>query len=271
MFFLITLSNINVVNARGTLCLRIGRAVSSPLSTASLAHATIRNQLLAALRRDDFDRLASDLERVSTEFGETLEEPGREIDHVYFPEPGVASVIAISASGKRVEVGVIGPEGMSGLSLVHGVESAAHHVFVQIPFRALRIKADPFRRALDESRSIHAVFLRFAQAFLIQVSQTALCNGHFTIEERLARWLLMCHDRADREDLPLTHEFLSMMLGVRRAGITTSLRILERSGALGVRRGSITVRDRTILLALAGDAYGVPEAEYRRLFNGVSG
>ena len=108
--------------------------------------------------------------------------------------------------------------------------------------------------------------MRFAYVFSVQVSQTALANGRATIDERLARWLLMCHDRCDREDLPITHETLSLMLGVRRAGVTTALASLAGAGAIGARRGSIRIRDRGVLTEAAGDIYGVAEAEYRRLF-----
>jgi CRP-like cAMP-binding protein len=136
---------------------------------------------------------------------------------------------------------------------------------VQVPCRTLCIEAEAFRRTLTVSRPLHEHLLRYAQVFAVQLAQGALCNAQFTIEQRLARWLLMCHDRADREDLPLTHELLSLMLGVRRAGVTTGLRMLELAGALKTRRGGIGIRDRAILMAIAGACYGVPEAEYARI------
>jgi CRP-like cAMP-binding protein len=231
-----------------------------------LAQSAAQNRLLTALAPSDFIRLSSLLEPVSLEFGDRLEEAGQVVGHIYFPGPGAASVIASTPDGRRLEVGMIGPEGMSGLALLQGTVWAAHDILVQIPFRAQRIRADDLSRLLSESPALHATFLKFAHAFFVQVSQTALCNGHYTIEQRLSRWILMCHDRADREDLPLTHEYLSAMLGVRRAGITTALRSLERAGAVGVKRGSISVRDRDALVAIAGGAYGASEAEYERLF-----
>ena len=194
-----------------------------------------------------------------------MEMPNQSITHVYFPEPGVVSIVAHAPMGMRLEAGIVGPEGMTGLSLLNGTDRSPNETFVQIPCRAWCIDADMLRRVLREHREIHDHFLLYAQAFAVQMGQSVLANGRCTIGERLARWILMCHDRADREDLPLTHEFLSLMLGVRRAGVTTILQSFGRSGAIGTRRGGVVVRDRVGLLEAAGDSYGVPEAEYERL------
>ncbi len=130
---------------------------------------------------------------------------------------------------------------------------------------ALRIEPQNLRQALQRSPSLHSLLLRYVQAFTIQTAHTALSNGSHKIEERLARWLLMCHDRLDEDDLPLTHEFIALMLGVRRAGVTEALNILEGRGIIRAGRGNIVVLQRTKLEKAAGDSYGVPEAEYRRL------
>ena len=214
---------------------------------------------------EEFSRLRPELERCSFEQGLVLEAAGAAIPKVCFPEPGLISVMARTPIGVQAEVGIIGPEGMTGLPLLHGLAAWPHATVVQIPCRALCIEAAAFRAVLAECRPLHDRLLRYAQVFAIQVAQGSLCNGRFTIEQRLARWLLMCHDRADREDLPLTHETLSLMLGVRRAGVTTGLRVLELAGALKMRRGGIGIRDRAALLAVAGASYGVPEAEYGRI------
>ncbi|GJD31690.1 hypothetical protein PMNALOAF_2952 [Methylobacterium adhaesivum] len=205
------------------------------------------------------------MERCSFEQGLVLEMPGTAITKVCFPEPGMISVMARTPVGVQAEVGIIGPEGMTGLPLLHGLDSWPHATIVQIPCRALCIEATAFRAVLAECRPLHERLLRYAQVFSVQLAQGSLCNARFTIEQRLARWLLMCHDRTDREDLPLTHELLSTMLGVRRAGITTALRMLNDSGAVKSRRGGIGIRDRSRMLAIAGDAYGVPEDEYTRV------
>jgi CRP-like cAMP-binding protein len=135
-----------------------------------------------------------------------------------------------------------------------------------VPGSALRMDADALRQAIGQSPSLHQHLLRYIETFQVQVAYTALSHGSFTIEERLARWLLMCHDRLDGNDLPLVHEFLSMMLGVRRSGVTIAVQTLEGTGAIKATRGHIIIRDREMLEEAANGSYGVPEAEYRRLF-----
>lgn len=226
---------------------------------------SIRNQLLALLPSKDMATLQPYLRRQSMEQGHVMEAPNEAISHVYFPEPGVVSIVAHAPTGMRLEAGIVGPEGMTGLALLNGADRSPNETFVQIPCRAWCIEAEVLRRVLREHRGIQDHFLLYAQAFAVQMAQSVLANGRCTIGERLARSILMCHDRADREDLPLTHEFLSLMLGVRRAGVTTSLQSLEGSEAILMRRGVVVVRDRAVLLEAAGDSYGVPETEYERL------
>ena len=235
--------------------------------TRFLQQTQIRNRLLATLPAADFARFQPHLERGSYDQGAVMEMPGEPIARAYFPEPGMVSVVVRGADGTRLEVGIIGPEGMTGLALLHGIAEASNSVFVQIPCRAIHIDAGIFCSIIEESRPVHRRLLRYAYAFSIQMAHTILCNGRFTIEVRLARWLLMCHDRADTEDLSLTHEFLSLMLGVRRAGVTTAVRRLEQAGAVKIRRGGLGIRNRDLLLECAGDSYGIPEAEYARIIN----
>lgn len=235
--------------------------------TLLLLQNEIRNRLLLGLPTQEFERLRPHLSRISLERGLVLESPDRTIGTVYFPEPGVISVIARTVGGTQAEAGIVGPEGMTGLAVLHGLDRSPNVAMVQVACRAMAIDARLFRRLIEDSRPLHDHLLRYAQVFTVQLAQASLCNGRFTIEQRLARWLLMCHDRADREDLPLTHELLSMMLGVRRAGVTTALRSMEALGAVKTRRGGINLRDRDVLLRAAGEAYGVPEAEYERIFS----
>ena len=233
------------------------------MSTSS--PSPFRNRLLATLPSEGFATLQPHLEQQSLEQGFAAEIPGRAITHAYFPEPGVMSVVAHTPTGTRLEAGIIGPEGMTGLAILNGADRSPSETFVQIPCRAWRIEAGALRHVLREHRTVHDHLLLYAQVFSVQVMQSVLANGRLTIGERLARWILMCHDRADREDLPLTHEFLSLMLGVRRAGVTTALQALDAAGAIRMRRGIITLRDRVMLLEAVGDGYGVPETEYGRL------
>jgi CRP-like cAMP-binding protein len=224
-----------------------------------------RNRLLSALPEQEFEELRPKLRRVDLAVRQVLEEPNEPIRHVYFPDPSVSSVIAITPQNERLEVGLFGSEGMSGLAVLNGTDRSPHQTFIQVPGQAIRIEADELRTALDTSPSLRRLLLLYSQAQTVQISYTALANGRFTIDERLARWLLMCHDRIDGEAFPITHEFLAIMLGIRRAGVTTALQALETSGVIKAGRGRIEILDREELRAGAGDCYGAPEAEYERL------
>ncbi len=226
---------------------------------------SVRNRLLAQLCSEDFDLLQPHLELVTLNRGDVLITPSQPIEHVYFLEAGITSVIANTAGGRRIEIGLTGRDGLAGTPDLLGVDSTPHETFMQIAGSGLRIKTGYLRQAIQQSPTLHALLLRYVQAFTIQTSHTALSNGSHKIEERLARWLLMCHDRLDGDDLPLKHEFIALMLGVRRASVTEAVNILERRGIIRAGRGNIVVLDRARLEERAGDSYGVPEAEYRRL------
>jgi CRP-like cAMP-binding protein len=188
------------------------------------------------------------------------------VEHVYFPEGGVTSIVTVEPTGERTEVGLFGRDGMSGTCLLLGADQSPLETFVQINgSTALRISCDRFMTALSSSDSLRRVLGAFAQSLAIQVSYTATSNANYVLKARLARWLLMCDDRVDGPELDLTHEFLAIMLGVRRAGVTETLKQLKADGAIGVRRGMILILSRPDLEGIAGDAYGAPEAEYRRL------
>lgn len=223
------------------------------------------NRLLAAMAPGDLALLLPSLEPVDLSHRQVLERPNHPIAHVHFPDAGLASVVAIAGGGRRIEAGLFGSEGMSGTAVLLGADRSPNETFMQVPGHGRRLPAAAFRQALDASPTLRAFLLRFAQVMLVQASHTALANGHAHIEERLARWLLMCHDRVGGDDLPLTHEFLSLMLGVRRAGVTVALGALESQGLIRTRRGGCAVVDRKGLEKLADGIYGVPEAEQRRL------
>src|SRR5215207_7465110 len=222
------------------------------------------NRLLATLPPADFDLLQPDLEPVALDLRQWLIEAGEPIQQVYFPEHGIVSILADTSQG-RIEVGLIGPEGMAGLPVVLGIERSPHGYMVQAAGEALRISAQDLRTALRHSPSLHAGFLRYAHTLMVQTAQTAYANAGFTIEARLARWILMTDDRLERNELPLTHDFLSMMLGVRRPGVTLAIQALEGGGLIRAKRGGITVLDRVRLEEVADSAYGLAEAEYARV------
>ncbi|HEX8382753.1 MAG TPA: Crp/Fnr family transcriptional regulator [Sphingomonas sp.] len=230
------------------------------------------NILLAALSPDDRALLARDVTRVPLPRDLVLVSADRPVDHVYFPEDGVTSVVADMPDSGRTEVGIFGRDGMSASFLLLGADRSPHGTFVQVAGRsALRIDADRFLAAVDESATLRIGLLRYVQAFVIQTAQSAATNAHHRIESRLARWLLMVHDRLDTDEIPLTHEFMGMMIAAERSGVTVTLHILEGAGMIRSKRGRVIILDRDKLTELAGDSYGLPEAEYRRLIGPFGG
>jgi CRP-like cAMP-binding protein len=236
-----------------------------PAIDTAPSRADVRNRLLSKMGAYDFALLAPHLEMVALKERQIVEVPGKPITHVYFIETGIVSVVAVNAEDHRIEVGVIGKEGMSGVPLVFGDDRAQHSAYMQIGGSGRRIPAAAFLDAMAQSASLRALMLKSAQGFMIQTAHTALANGRAKLEERLARWLLMAHDRLDSDAVPLTHEFLAVMLGVRRAGVTVALHSFERRGFIATRRGQLTLIDRAGIEQVAGSFYGIPEAELKRL------
>lgn len=202
------------------------------------------NEILQRLSEGDFRLLAPHLKAVDLPVRFTVEEDGKPIRYAYFIERGIVSVIANGLGKRSIEVGIIGREGMTGFALVMGEVQAANKSFVQIAGSGQRIPAAKLRAAIAGSVTLHRAFLHYCNAFAIQTARTALANGRSTIDERLARWLLMAHDRVDGNDMLLTHEFLSIMLGVRRAGVTKALNILATAGLVSSNRGVISILNR---------------------------
>lgn len=223
-----------------------------------------RNALLTALSPDDRALVDPLLEPVSLNQRDVLFEPNEPIQYLHFFESGLSSEIAISPRGEQIEVGCIGWEGLSGLPAVLGAGSSPQRSFMQIGGSALRLPTPALPDLMTACPTLSALLLRYAHVFMVQVATSALADGRYSIEQRLARWLLMCQDRIG-DTLSLTHEFLALMLGVRRSGVTESLHILEGERIIKAERGLITILDRPKLEARAADSYGVPEAEYERL------
>ena len=224
----------------------------------------IRNQLLRRLSDADFQALAVHLKPVSLGLKQELIIPGQPIPHVYFVESGMISVIASTHGSELIEVGLIGREGMTDQVLEIGDSSVLRSI-VQLEGAALIIEASDFISWISEPPAALRLLTRYLQYMAVQLSFTALSHGSFNVEERLCRWLLMCFDRSDNEDVPLVHNFISMMLGVRRSGVTTALHVIEVQGAIRATRGRIHLQDRAKLEELTAGSYGVPEREYQRL------
>jgi CRP-like cAMP-binding protein len=195
-----------------------------------------------------------------------LETRNRRVEHVYFFEQGLASVVISAGSRHSIEIAIIGHEGMTGLPVVLEADRALYETFIQSAGHGWRIAAEDFRGAMAQSASLRTVMLRYAHTLVSQMAFTALANGRYKLEERLARWLLMANDRSDGDTIILTHEFLSIMLGARRPGVTNALNYFEKRGWLSARRGEIEIADRAALEEAANGSYGGPEAEYERLF-----
>jgi CRP-like cAMP-binding protein len=229
---------------------------------AQLKQIAVRNRLLQALSPEDFTLIEPQLERVLLPKGKILIEPHEPIEHVTFIEAGLAS------ENRRVEVGIVGWDGFVEPCVVLDILRTPHQSFIQLEGHGYRIAAAHLTRAIEDSRTLHRLLLRYVHVTGIQVAATAAANGESVLGERLARWLLMCHDRIDGDELPLTHEFLSLMLAVRRASVTEAIHLLEGAGIIRAKRGFISIRDRERLEETAGNSYGVPEAEYEKLFPG---
>ena len=217
--------------------------------------AHIPNLILSRLSKSDHRLIESDLEAVNLPLRKVLERPRRHCDSVYFPESGFASVVANGAGKKPIEVGIIGREGMTGLVVLLGNQRAKNSTYIQVAGKGQRLKSSILLKALVQSPSLHRSLLRYVNAFLNQAAMSALAHGRSTIEQRLARWLLMADDRIAEPELPLTHEFLAMMLGVTRPGVTVAVQSLERQGLIARRRASIVVLDRAALEKMSDDTY----------------
>jgi CRP-like cAMP-binding protein len=226
----------------------------------------VRNRLLAALAPEERTALVPHLEPVSLAIGEVLAEPGVPLAHVYFPETAILSVINRMADGAAVEVGTVGNEGLVGLAALLGAEASESQTLAQIPGTALRLPAALLAAEAAARPALRRLLDRYTQAYITQVSQGAACNRLHGIEARCARWLLMTHDRVGGADaFPLTQEFLAIMLGVRRAGVSVAAGALQDAGLIRYRRGGIRVLDREGLEAAACECYGVVRRQFDRL------
>jgi CRP-like cAMP-binding protein len=220
--------------------------------------ANQQNLILSGLSSADFRLLAPYLEPVDLPIRKVLERRGKPIKIIYFPESGFASVVA-NGDSRPIEVGLIGREGMTGIPVVLGNDRNENEIFIQAQGKGQCIRANDLRQAIEKSTTLHRSLLRYTHAFLNQATRTAVANGRANIEERLARWLLMAADRLDNGELPLTHEFLAMMLGVRRPGVTVAIRALEQEGVIARKRGRIVITDRKALETMSNGTYAPPE------------
>jgi CRP-like cAMP-binding protein len=235
------------------------------MSLVELRQSDVRNCLLRLLPDAAFHDLAPHLEFVELPRGTVFSEPLVEPTHSYFLETGIGSVVAVSPEGQHSEVAIFGREGMTPAFLVLETTRTPFSIFMQVPGRGFRIANDHLLAAARRWPPLERLLLRYAYVVSIQSAYTGLSNSIHHVDVRLARWLLMCHDRTRNNQFSLTHEFLAVMLSVRRSSVTTALHMLEGKHLIYSERSLITIRDRKALEDFAGDAYGIPEAEYVRL------
>ena len=234
--------------------------------TRSQTSASSRqNRLLALLRSADYAQLRPHLEPVTLEYRQSLYRANKPIDALYFLQSGVGSLVNTMTDGRAAEVGTVGNEGVVGLPLVFGDDRAPTSVYMQVPGEGLKLPAKAFLKELSQSPTMHAMFLRYAHAFFNQVAQSAACNHFHTLEQRCCRWLLMTQDRMPGKEFLLTQEFLAMMLGVQRTGVTAAAGALQRAGLITYTRGQVVVLDRRGLKRLSCECYSVSKKEFDRL------
>lgn len=227
-----------------------------------------KNQLLAMLPASDLLELQPKLQLVELPLGTSLYESGDSLSHVYFPVSGIISLLYVTENGDSAELAVVGCEGMIGVSLFMGGETTPNRAIVQASCSAYRLPAKELKAKFAEGGAFQLVMLKFTQALITQVSQTAVCNLHHSIDQQLCRWLLLSIDRLPTNELQMTQQLIANMLGVRRQGVTDAARKLERSGIITYVRGLITVLDRPALEKRCCECYEVVKTETGRLLPG---
>ena len=225
------------------------------------------NRLLAALPEAEYQRLIPHLEHVSLSLKQVLYEVGEPIEYVYFPHQSIVSALSTMEDGSMVEVGLVGNDGIVGIPAALGDNITATTAMVQVPDSAMRMKASLLKSEFQRGGSLQSLLLRYMQAQHAFVSQNAACNRLHYLEGRLARWLLLVCDRVESNELPLTHEFMSQMLGVRRAGVTEAANMLQQSGLIRYTRGKVTILNREELEATSCECYEIIKGEYARLLS----
>ncbi len=224
-----------------------------------------QNSLLAAVPGAEFERWATDLEWVDLKLGQVLQEPGVATNYVYFPTTAIVSLLYVLEDGASTEIAVIGHEGVLGVSLLMSGDATPCRAVVQSAGAALRLRASVVQYDFNRSNVVMHLMLRYTEALMAQMTQTAVCNRHHTLDQQLCRWLLLSLDRLRGNDLRMTQELIANMLGVRREGVTTAALKLQRSGLIEYSRGLIHVLDRKGLEARTCECYGVVKKEYNRL------
>jgi len=223
------------------------------------------NRLLAALSSAELKRLRPHLEEVDMPLGDVIYESGRTLEHLYFPSKGIVSLLYVMVDGSSAEIAVVGNEGVVGISLFMGGESTPSRAVVQSAGAAWRLPSRFMHIEFDRGGSLQHLLLRYTQSLITQMTQTAVCNRHHSVDQQLCRWLLLSLDRLEGNELIMTQELIANMLGVRREGVTAAAGKLQKAGVIDYRRGHIKVLDREKLESLSCECYGVVRRESDRL------
>ena len=232
---------------------------------ASEGHSPHQNHLLDALPTSDYERLASHLELIPMRLGDVLYESGVKLRHVYFPTTSILSLLYVMKDGASAEIAIVGNEGILGISLFMGGETTPSRAVVQSAGYAFRLKAELLKTEFGRFGPTMHLLLRYTQALITQMAQTAVCNRHHSVDQQLCRWLLLSLDRLQTNELSMTQELIANMLGVRRGGVTAAASALQEAGLIRYRRGRITVLDRLRLEARSCECYQVVKTEFDRL------
>lgn len=225
----------------------------------------VENRLLAALPAEEYERLRPHMERVSFGLGEVIYESGGKLDHVYFPTTAIISLLYMMENGSSAEMGLAGNEGVVGIALFMGGGTMPNRAVVQSAGGAIRLRAKALQSEFSLGSKFQQLLLRYTQALITQISQTAVCNRLHSLEQQLCRWLLLSHDRVAADELVMTQELIADMLGVRREGVTVAAGRLQDAGAISYVRGHIKILDRRKLEAIACECYKVVKDEFDRL------
>ena len=228
-----------------------------------------QNHLLAALPAAEFQRLEPHLELIAMPLGEVLYESGGQLHHVYFPTTSIVSMLYVMEDGASAEIAMVGNEGILGISLFMGGETTPSRAVVQNAGHAYRLKAQLLKNEFNRAGPVLHLLLRYTQALITQMAQTAVCNRHHSVEQQLCRWLLLSLDRLSSSELTITHELIANMLGVRRGGVTEAAGNLQRAGLIRYSRGRITVLDRPGLEQHVCECYAVVKKEFDRLLSDI--
>ena len=235
------------------------------MTTPATKEEAIKNHLLAGVKADELDRLLPNLQLLSLPLGQVIYESGEKMDHVYFPTTAIISLLYIMENGSSAEIGVVGNDGMVGIAIFMGGDTTPNRAVVQSAGKTFKMKASLMKDEFTRGGRFHNLCLRYTQALITQISQTAVCNRLHSVDQQLCRWLLLSHDRLPSDRLIMTQDLIANMLGVRREGVTEGALKLQQAGLIRYARGRITVLDRPGLERRTCECYAVVKKEYDRL------